>query len=610
MADLELTDEQAEKLNRALAGEEVELDDAEAALLTQAMGPPEAQPVTGEPAAFSPKSISGTALRGFGQGASYGFGDELAGVVQEGVKRQGAAFLDVLKTGPGRALVRRLAPGLKDQPDVAIDAVLDHSIDQAAEQVLGAKPREAGGAGVEGAGYELGRDQARRDNAEAQDANPGTYFASNVVGNMMAPGPKGGPVTIGSAVLKPWAGRALTGAAVGGANALGTSEGKTAGDVAADVGIGAGFGGVAAPVIGAVTDKAGGALARWLEQRSRQNALKAIGLAPGITDKARQLGIDNADDLLSLGAKARDEAGLIKPFGTPAGVAQRAEGMLEDAAGAKSSAIEELQKMAEQQGRGFSMTPSGPKFSEFDFNKLATKADDVLRPAQGWDPLSRQSAGKAMDLLGTASSASGGFPMAEQVRRAAGKRIPWKAPAFGQALPEEVAMMRKAYGGIADEIAEQAKDVEAKHLIAQGRVPHPEDLGASNQVAAMNKRIATLLDINTLANANSTREVAKGGLSLPGMLAGVAAGGGLMAGGNTLGGLAAGAGLAGLGSLARTRLPSAMTFAQHGAARALPGAAAAAEMPLIRTATGDRLSRAYKATLEKYGLEEPNAIAP
>ena len=584
MADLELTDEQAEKLNRALAGEEVELDDAEAAMLQQAIGQHTADE---EPAAFSPKSTSGTVLRGFGQGASYGFGDEMAGASASTGGGMFKAIAGAMFKNPvGRALLRKLENG-EDTPDAEVDAAVDDAISEVRYLAQGTNQ-----AAVK-TPYEQARDQARRENKAAEDANPGTYFAANVAGGLMAPGPKGGPLKLGGTVLKPWAGRALTGVAVGGGNALGSSEGETAGDVATDVGIGSAFGGMAAPVIGAVTDKAGGAFARWLEERSRQNALKAIGLAPAITDKAKSLGIENADDLLALGAKARDEAGLIKPFGTPAGVAQRAEGMLEDAGNAKSSAIQELQKMAEAQGKGF------------DFNRLATKADDVLRPPEGWDTLSRESAQKAMDLLGTASANKGGFPMAEQVRRAAGKRIPWKAPAFGQALPEEIAMMRRAYGGIADEIADQAKEVEAKALLAQGRVPHPEDLGASNQVAAMNKRISTLLDINTLANSNATREVAKGGMSLPGMLAGAAAGGGMMAGGSTLGGMATGAGIAALSSLARTRLPSALTFAQHAGAQALPTAARATELPLIRTVTSDRLSRAYKAMLEKYGVEQP-----
>lgn len=586
MAELELTEEQAALLNRALAGEQVDLSDEEAQMLNTAMGHPATPKAAGELDWFHPKSISGSALRGFAQGASYGFGDELNGLLIDGVAGLSKGGLKALQTPPGRALARSwMGDRAKALPDSAIDAVLEQAYNESLRVATGVKPGQ-------GTPYQQGRDMARKEDAQSEAENPGTYLSSSIAGSIAAPGPKGGKMTIGGATLKPWVGRALVGAGLGSVTGAGMSEGPTVKDVARDAVHGGEFGAVAAPVIGAALDTTGGWLAKFLEERSRANALKAIGLAPGITDKARSLGIESADDLLALGAKARDEGGLITPFGTPAGVAQRAEGLLDEATSAKGSAIEELQKMAEAQGR------------QFDFNALANRADDALRPKEGWDPLSRESSKRAMELLGKASAAEGGFPMAEQVRNSAGKRIPWKAPAFGQVLPEEVAQMRRAYGAIADEIAQQAQDVEAKHLLAQGMVPGPEDLGASNQVAAMNKRISTLLDINTLANASSTREVAKSPLGLQGLLASLGIGGSLAASGNPLSGVVAGTALAGANSLLNNRLPSALTFAQHGAAQALPALSRGAEVPLIRAgSSGDRLSRAYKAMMEKYGIE-------
>lgn len=589
MADLELTDEQAALLNRALAGEQVELTEEEAQLLNSAMGHPATTAPKGERELnwFDPKSISGTVLRGVGQGASYGFADELNGLFTDGVAGLSKGGLKLLQTPPGRAYVRsKMGAGANELPDAAIDALLEQAYGASLEQVTGVKS----GPGQK-TPYQQGRDAARTENAQSEADNPGTYLASNIAGSIATPGPKGGKMTIAGATLKPWVGRALVGGGVGIATGAGMSEGATPGEVARDARNGGAFGAVAAPVIGAVTDKMGSTVAKWLEERSRANALKAVGLAPGITDKARSLGIESADDLLALGAKARDEEGLIRPFGTPAGVAQRAEGLLDEATSAKSLAIDELERMAQEQGR------------QFDFNALAARADDTLRPPQGWDPLSRDSAKKAMELLGTASAAEGGFPMAEQVRNAAGKRIPWKAPAFGQALPEEVAQMRRAYGAIADEISKQAQDVEARSLLAQGIVPTPEDLGASNQVAAMNKRISTLLDLNTLANASSTREVAKSPLSLKALLGSIGVGGTMAASGNPVAGAATALTLAGANSLLNNRLPSALTFAQHGAAKALPVVSRAVETPLVRAGNGDRLSRAYKALMEKYGVE-------
>lgn len=253
--------------------------------------------------------------------------------------------------------------------------------------------------------------------------------------------------------------------------------------------------------------------------------------------------------------------------------------------------------MAEAQGRG-----------RFNFNRLAQRAGDALEPEQGWDPLSRQQAAKALQMLGAASAAEGGFPMAEQVRRGAGKSINWKAPAFGQALPEEIAMQRRAYGAIAGEILDQAKDVEARNLLAQGVVPSPEDLGASNQLAAMNKRISTLMDVNALANAEGTRDAARGTFGLKDLIAASTLGGGAGAlTGDPVTGAVVTAGAAGASKFARERLPSLLTHLQHAGARALPQLAPKLEAPMSRVVNGDRVARAYAKLLEQYGVTDDAA---
>lgn len=548
-----------------------------------------------EPGLFSPKSKSGTALRGFAQGGSYGFSDELAGLVGAGVRRIADMGVGAAKSGVGRKMLRMyLGTKADGLPDAALDALVDRATDEGAYPVLGVQPRETGGKGLPGATYEQQRDVARQELKQSQAANPGTYMAANIAGGIAAPGPKGGPIRVGGATLKPWVGRALAGAAIGGASGAGMSEGETAGDVAGDVALNAGIGGVAAPLMGAATDKAGGAFAKWLEQRSRLNALKAIGLTPGISDKARQLGYTNADELATLGAKIRDEGDIIKAFGRPESTVPRLESALEESTAAKSAAIDEIERMAQEQGR------------KFDFNRLAQRADDALRPAEGWDPLTRERAKGAMEMLGKASAAQGGFPMAEQVRRAAGKSIPWKAPAFGHALPEDVAMMRRGYGTIADEILEQARDVEARNIIGQGGTPKPGDLGASDQIAAMNKRISSLMDAQQLASANATREAAKSGPGLKDLLTAGAVGSPAVAAFGPLVGGAVGVGAATASKLAEGRLPSALTYAQHGAAQSLPGLMSSVEQPLIRSVAGadarSATENAYDNLMRRFGI--------
>lgn len=519
----------------------------------------------GEPAAFSPKSTGGTLLRSVAQGSSFGFSDELQGLVGKGIAGISDAAKASLKSGPGRAAVRAyLGDKAKDLPDSMLDALVDGATAQSLETVTGIKPGR-------GTPYEQARNEARRENEQAQAANPKTYFGGTIAGGVLVPGPKG-LTKVGGAPLRPWVTRATQGIATGAATGAGMSSGD--GDMLGDTLLGAGIGGVAAPVLGGAFDAGRGVLARWLEKFSRENALKAIGLGSGITNQAKQINYSKVDDLLELGAKVRDEGDIIKPFGTPSDVARRAEVALSESSDAKSAAIDELQQMLEAQG------------GKFDFNALAQKAEAALAPKEGWDPLTRPLAAKAMEMLGRASAAEGGFPMAEQVRRAAGKSINWKAPAMGSALPEEIAMQRKAYGAIADEIASQAKDVEAKALLAQGKVPTPEDLGASNQLGAMNRRISTLMDVNVLAGNEATRDVGRGAFGLKDFIAGGAVGGGLFAHGDPVVGAIAAPLIAAGSRVARDRLPSAMTYAAHAGSRTLPAIANVLEKPVLQSVAG------------------------
>lgn len=554
--------------------------------------PPVAQPVEDSgPGMFSPTSKSGAALSGFSQGASMGFADELGGVVGGGIGAITNGARSMLKTGPGHALVRSLVGGNASAlPDAAIDALVDEASDTSLEQVTGAKPGQSA--------YDAVRNSMRSDDKRGSDAHPVIHGGAALAGALTTPIPlKGGVgVKIGGATLKPWAGRALVGAGLGAATGAGTSEADTVGGVVGDAGGGALIGGIAAPLVGKATDKLGGQFAKWLEERSRINALKAVGLEGGISNKAKRLGYENLTDLMSLGAKVRDEGDIIKPFRTPADAAKRLEGALQESANAKGAAVEELDKMAADLGEGF------------NFNKLAQRADDAVRPELGWDPLSRENAKAALEMAGKASASRGGFGMAEQVRRSMGKSIPWNAPAFGKALPEEVANMRQVYGMTADEIAQQARDVEARYLLKQGKIPTAEDLGASNQVSAMNKRISTLIDAQALANEQATRDAARGSFGLKDIIAGAALGGGHAAtGGNPLMSIAAGAGVAAASKFARDRLPSAMTYAQHATSRALPTLTSGAEVPTIKALTAETspvaVSNAYDALMERFGIK-------
>jgi hypothetical protein len=545
-----------------------------------------------------PKEVSETmsALAGYGQGASFGFSDELNGAVHQGVQSVASGGVGALKTTAGRALMRRVHPSLAGLPDAAIDAVVDHSGDEAAEAVLGAKPRSRGGTGLPGAGYAAGRDQMRQDNEDAEAANPGTYLAANVVGGMMAPGPKAGPMKIGGATLKPWAGRAVTGTGLGSLTGLGMSKGETVGEVAGDTLLGGAFGGVAAPVLGAATDKAGSSFAQWLQNRSRQNALKAMGLNAGISNKAARLGYENADDLLAFGAKVRDEGDIIRPFRTPADVEKMVGPALSEAGAAKGSALDELTDMALAQGKGF------------DFNAAGQDMHLAAVPKQGWDPIAREAAADAFKNAGQvmAGDPAGGFKMADQMRANLGKNIKWNAPAFGQSTDLSLSMERKGYGALSEAIDKQARDIEARASMASGRIPGPDDLGASDQLAAMNKRMSTLMDVKALATDEAQRDLGRGSMGLKDWMAGAGMSGAVgMAGSPALAAVAMPL-IAGVSKEARNRLPSALTYAQNAASKALPSFAAAAEPKLIQATTGtaavEAQHNAFEALAKRFGI--------
>ena len=538
-----------------------------------------------EPAAFSPRSTSGTVLRGMAQGSSFGFGDELEGLVKFGSVSLAKVPIAMMKNPLGRRVVRGLMKGKLDGvSDAGVDAFLDRLHAEGAKEALGVDPM------AERSVYQQARDEVRRELKQSSEANPKTYLGANLVGALLVPGPKG-LKKVGGAVVRPWVTRATAGALGGAAAGAGMSEEEGAGGVVKDALISGGICGVAAPVLGGGHDWAGKKLAPLLERFSRNQALKAIGLSSGITDKARTLGYEGIEDLEALGARARDE-GLIPALSKPETVAKRAASALDESVSAKLAAVDEIEAMAQAQGRGF------------DFDALAT-ASDKLKPKQGWDPLSYETAKKAMDMLGKASAAEGGFPMAEQVRQAAGKSINWKAPSFGVGTPAEVAAQRKAYGVIADEIAQQAQDVEARALLSQGRVPTPDDLGASNQIAAMNKRIASLMDINALASAEATRDASRGTIGMKDWLAAGVLGGGA-ASGHTLEGIIGG-GLLALGSrAARDRGPSLMTHVAHAGAEALPVVADALEPAAMRAVQGTAAQRAsrnaFDALAQRFGI--------
>lgn len=259
-----------------------------------------ATPVEGEPVPVAPDaegpSKKESALQGFGQGASFGFSDELAGAAAE------AAYL-------GTPLTPGVAPFLDDET---------------AYQVFGTSSAKEHP-------YTRVRNAQRGDVAAAEKANPIAYHLGQAGGAIASPGPRG----LGLRRL------AAQGAAYGAASGAGLSDADVMkgelGRIALDTALSAGTGAVLTPVASGVSARLG----RWLQRLSQQNALKAVGARAGISDVIGSAGIETADDARQLGQRAID-MDLVRPFSSAADVAEgagfrlqqqgaRIEGVLSDA---------------------------------------------------------------------------------------------------------------------------------------------------------------------------------------------------------------------------------------------------------------------------------------
>lgn len=342
----------------------------------------EAEPVDPPTPRAPQSSMAESALQGYGQGASFGFSDELGGVVHEGVKQVGSGVFGLMKTAPGRALVRRLVPGLKNQPDFAVDAVIDHGLDEGAEQTLGSTPRSRGGPGADGAGYAPGRAMMRREVSDAQRANPKTFFAGSIAGAMSVPSPGGGPSnpfqTVGGRSLQNMGSFGASGALAG----LGNSDadllkgefGQAATDTAIGAGIGAGMGSLTGPAAYGWARHARPAL----QSMAASRAVAAVAPSASLANKMRtKLGIRTDAQQQQLGEEILD-LGILRPFGGAAGANERNQAIQQLEGANIGSVMERADNLVEQ---GVARGPSRDLQRGIVSRSLADAADTPVSRA-------------------------------------------------------------------------------------------------------------------------------------------------------------------------------------------------------------------------------------
>lgn len=383
-----------------------------------------------------------TALHSGLQGVSVGLADEAQGLIG-GATEGGAMALEAL--------------GLKDAPEDLADPVTGESTRKSALQRLLKS-------------YEQARDWERSAVHQGERDNPKTALASEVVGSLVAPGPKG---TKGLKGLARVGEGALTGAKMGAAYGFGKSEGEGAGDVALDTAIGGGVGAGTGAVIGGVS-----ALAQpMLKKLAERQAMKAAGVRGGIKNVPQSVGIENQHEFDAMGREILDHD-LIPVFGSKAGVADRAESLRQQAG---NSIGAELQK-AQLSGVPAQFDEAAWAASEPYFNSTALAQAKSGRPVRDL----------VKALYEQAERTPGDWERLNTTKSDLGKNINWNAVPKGTG-----ALVNKTYGALNENIAGQLERAVGQESADALRAANA-DYGLASKVGKLAK------DTGLRESANST----------------------------------------------------------------------------------------------------------
>lgn len=467
---------------------------------------------------LAPKSKIGTAVRSYGKGGSFGFGDELGGVmgaIDEGGRRARSALFGIKGDEP----VENENLSLKD--------------------ALVAR-------------YRRERDANRQENIEGNRAHPLIAIGGEVAGAIAAPLPFG-KAKAGGLLTKAGV-RLVQGGVAGLANGIGNSDADvTRGDVGGalkDGIIGAGEGAVGNVVVGQVADAAG----RGLRKVADSQALKAIGQRAGISNLLRKLGYETADEGRQLG-RAALETGTIPKWGTAEDVARNSE----DAKGLYGAMIGDVVDQAATTpmkggppGAQFTL-PGRPKGVPVDYDKVGWRA---VTNAVGPDGLtataarqSRPAARLVEDIVKTGES-RGDIRELNRLKSDMYDGINYSA----DNTKLSTGMQRNVARGVKESVEDHIRE-------------HVGD-EAADQLKMANQRYGQMSDINKLAADEATRQTGR-----TNTLTGLAAGAGTAAAIGGPGGMAAGVGMSALGNYLRPRLPGALAHGGAALSKSLPSAA-------------------------------------
>lgn len=531
------------------------------------------------PGWLEPKSMSGTALRSFGKGASYGFTDEAGGA-----------------TGAVDELGRRMrsAIGMKGEQN---EPIIDPS-KSTADAII--------------ARYRMERDANRDETAAGAKENRKTGGILELAGSFSAPMPAGklAALRLGGSPLTKLGSRALVGGAYGLAGGAGNSRADL---TKADVGgfVGDSLAGAAEGAAGnALLGKAGDAAGAGFRKMADSQALKAIGQRAGISNQLRKMGYESAGEGRQLGRAALD-MGLVPKWGTAENVALNARGAKEPTGAMIENALSQADNIrvplpprppphVEPQQAGWDWKAMGENTqpSATRFAAHPTRGVVETPGAQPQLPLGVQDSSAVLAPFTPAPRPPPG-PSHEIQGRPDFDEIGWRAVANvhgPDGLSETALRQSRPAQRLIEDIKKTGKDPNASVFtlnrlksdmynginygkdstklsttmqrdavrgVKEGIEAHVERRAGTevaDQLRTANQRYGQLSDIETLAADEATRQLGRGN-----SLTSLATGAGAASAIGGPAGLAGGAGLAVISNYLKPRMPGVLA---HGAAAA------------------------------------------
>lgn len=354
-------------------------------------------------------SMLDSAARGYSQGATLGFADELGGVIGAGIDKVAGLFGD----SPTEVNKKLAEQGFKG--DIG--------------------PTDFGSA------YKQSRNEQRIDDAKAQEANPWTYGLSNVAGSMALPGLSAAK---GASALKAGA----FGAGMGAAQGAGNTEEIASMKALEDILTGAAFGGASSAAMQGLSNKIGN-----IKSEDVQNSLKGIANSQA----ARALGAERGT-IKKLGADQVDEIGryaldnkLLTPFSNIDDVIARNEAVKNKAGQAMGDVFSQIDEAGA---------------STFNPNVAAKRMENEL--GDFWrDPINRGEANQFDNILESIKNRGSNdisLQDAQLLKEKIGKTANWKN---NLVVTDKEKMAREAYD-LVNKYIDESADVASDLMGTQG----------------------------------------------------------------------------------------------------------------------------------------------